>query len=63
MLDYFPNADHAPIYAAEAAGYFKEAGIDVAIRQPPDPAAPLKQLAARACGPCHLLNAEELTGN
>ena len=46
MLDYFPNADHAPIYAAEAAGYFKEAGIDVEIRQPPDPAAPLKQLAA-----------------
>ena len=22
MLDYFPNADHAPIYAAEAAGHF-----------------------------------------
>ena len=46
MLDYFPNADHAPIYAAEAAGHFEEAGIDVEIRQPPDPAAPLKQLAA-----------------
>ena len=46
MLDYFPNADHAPIYAAQAAGDFKEAGIDVEIRQPPDPAAPLKQLAA-----------------
>jgi putative hydroxymethylpyrimidine transport system substrate-binding protein len=46
MLDYFPNADHAPIYAAEAAGYFEEAGIDVEIRQPPDPAAPTKQLAA-----------------
>jgi putative hydroxymethylpyrimidine transport system substrate-binding protein len=46
MLDYFPNADHAPIYAAQAAGHFSEAGIDVKIRQPPDPAAPLKQLAA-----------------
>jgi putative hydroxymethylpyrimidine transport system substrate-binding protein len=46
MLDYFPNADHAPIYAADAAGYFEEAGIDVEIRQPPDPAAPTKQLAA-----------------
>ena len=46
MLDYFPNADHAPIYAAEAAGHFDEAGIDVEIRQPPGPAAPLKQLAA-----------------
>ena len=46
MLDYLPNADHAPIYAAEAAGHFEEAGIDLEIRQPPDPAAPLKQLAA-----------------
>jgi putative hydroxymethylpyrimidine transport system substrate-binding protein len=46
MLDYFPNADHAGIYAAQAAGDFKQAGLDVQIRQPPDPAAPLKQLAA-----------------
>jgi putative hydroxymethylpyrimidine transport system substrate-binding protein len=46
MLDYFPNADHAGIYAAEAGGDFEQAGLDVAIRQPPDPAAPLKQLAA-----------------
>jgi putative hydroxymethylpyrimidine transport system substrate-binding protein len=47
MLDYFPNADHAGIYAAQAGGDFEQAGLDVAIRQPPDPAAPLKQLAAR----------------
>jgi putative hydroxymethylpyrimidine transport system substrate-binding protein len=46
MLDYLPNADHAGIYAAEAGGDFEQAGLDVAIRQPPDPAAPLKQLAA-----------------
>jgi putative hydroxymethylpyrimidine transport system substrate-binding protein len=46
MLDYFPNADHAGIYAAEAGGDFDQAGLDVAIRPPPDPAAPLKQLAA-----------------
>ena len=46
MLDYFPNADHAGIYAAEAAGHFKQAGLDVTIRQPPDPAAPIKQVAA-----------------
>ena len=46
MLDYFPNADHAGIYAAEAGGHFERAGLDVAIRQPPDPAAPLKQVAA-----------------
>jgi putative hydroxymethylpyrimidine transport system substrate-binding protein len=46
MLDFFPNADHAPIYAAQAAGYFKDVGLDVEIRQPPDPAAPLKQVVA-----------------
>ena len=46
MLDYFPNADHAGIYAAQAGGYFKQAGLDVQIRQPADPAAPIKQLAA-----------------
>ena len=46
MLDYFPNADHAGIYAAEANGDFADAGIDLTIRQPPDPAAPIKQVAA-----------------
>jgi len=46
MLDYFPNADHAGIYAAQAAGDFKQAGLEVEIRQPPDPAAPIKQVAA-----------------
>ncbi len=46
MLDYFPNADHAGIYAAEAGGHFRDAGLDVTIRQPPDPAAPIKQVAA-----------------
>jgi len=46
MLDYFPNADHAGIYAAQAGGHFEEAGLAVEIRQPPDPAAPIKQVAA-----------------
>ena len=46
MLDFFPNADHAGIYAAEAGGHFKDVGLDVEIRRPPDPAAPLKQVAA-----------------
>jgi len=46
MLDYFPNADHTPIYAAQHAGFFKQAGLDLKIRQPSDPAAPLKQVAA-----------------
>ena len=44
VLDYFPNADHAPIYAAQAAGEFEKAGLDVEIQTPPDPAAPLRLL-------------------
>ncbi len=29
MLDFFPNADHAPLYTAIAHGYFRAAGLDV----------------------------------
>jgi putative hydroxymethylpyrimidine transport system substrate-binding protein len=46
MLDYFPNADHPAIYSAQANGAFKDAGLDLKIRQPADPAAPIKQVAA-----------------
>jgi putative hydroxymethylpyrimidine transport system substrate-binding protein len=46
MLDYFPNADHAGIYAAEGTGAFERAGLDVAIEAPTDPSTPLKLLAA-----------------
>lgn len=46
MLDYFPNADHAPIYSAQANGDFKAGGLDLKIRQPADPSAPIKQVAA-----------------
>ncbi|MCW3040064.1 MAG: transporter substrate-binding protein [Solirubrobacterales bacterium] len=46
MLDFFPNADHAPIYAAIANGSFRKAGLDVTIRTPGDPSSPLKLLAA-----------------
>jgi putative hydroxymethylpyrimidine transport system substrate-binding protein len=46
MLDFFPNADHAGIYAAQASGAFKRAALDVHILTPPDPATPLKLLAA-----------------
>jgi putative hydroxymethylpyrimidine transport system substrate-binding protein len=46
MLDYFPNADHAGIYAAQGTGAFRKAGLDVAIQTPSDPSAPLKLLAA-----------------
>ena len=56
MLDFFPNADHAGIYAAQAGGHFEEEGLDVEIRQPSDPAAPLKLLAAGS-GPRGLVRA------
>jgi putative hydroxymethylpyrimidine transport system substrate-binding protein len=46
MLDYFPNADHAPLYAAQAQGYFRQAGLAVKLQTPSDPATPLKLLAA-----------------
>jgi putative hydroxymethylpyrimidine transport system substrate-binding protein len=46
MLDYLPNADHAGIYEAIADGAFTRAGLDVEPIVPPDPAAPLKLLAA-----------------
>lgn len=45
-LDFYPNPDHAGIYMAEKLGYFGEAGLDVTIQTPSDPAAPIKQVAA-----------------
>jgi putative hydroxymethylpyrimidine transport system substrate-binding protein len=46
VLDYFPNADHAGIYAAIGSGAFEEAQLDVRPQAPPDPSAPLKLLAS-----------------
>jgi putative hydroxymethylpyrimidine transport system substrate-binding protein len=45
-LDFYPNPDHAGIYMAQKRGYFEEAGLEVSIDTPSDPAAPLKQVAA-----------------
>ena len=44
VLDYFPNADHAGIYAAQESGAFADAKLEVAPRVPSDPAAPLRLL-------------------
>ncbi|HEY7076371.1 MAG TPA: ABC transporter substrate-binding protein [Solirubrobacteraceae bacterium] len=46
VLDYFPNADHAALYAAQASGDYARAGLDVKLQAPPDPSAPLKLLQA-----------------
>jgi len=45
-LDFYPNPDHAGIYMGQKLGYFEEAGLDVSIAAPSDPAAPVKQVAA-----------------
>jgi putative hydroxymethylpyrimidine transport system substrate-binding protein len=46
MLDYLPNPDHVGLYAAQADGAFAQAGLDVEIEVPSDPAAPLKLVQA-----------------
>jgi putative hydroxymethylpyrimidine transport system substrate-binding protein len=46
MLDWFPNADHAPLYTAIAHGYFRAVGLDVQPVVPSESAEPLKLLAA-----------------
>ena len=46
MLDWVPNPDHAGIYSADGRGYFDAVGLDVKIRRPADPSAPIKQVAA-----------------
>jgi putative hydroxymethylpyrimidine transport system substrate-binding protein len=45
-LDFYPNPDHAGIYMAQKRDYFEEAGLDVTIQTPSDPAAPIKQVAS-----------------
>ncbi len=46
MLDWFPNADHAPLYAAIDRGYFRTVGLEVRPVVPAETAEPLKLLAA-----------------
>ena len=46
LLDFYPNADHAALYAAIAHGDFRAVGLDVKPQAPTDPSAPLKLLAA-----------------
>jgi putative hydroxymethylpyrimidine transport system substrate-binding protein len=46
MLDWFPNPDHVAIYEAQNQGEFRDVSLDVRLRVPSDPAAPVKQVAA-----------------
>ncbi len=45
-LDWTPNPDHVGLYDAHDTGLFARAGLDVTIRPPSDPTAPLKLVAA-----------------
>lgn len=45
-LDYPPNADHVGIYAAQANGHFAQQGLDVHVRPPANPQAPIRDVAA-----------------
>jgi putative hydroxymethylpyrimidine transport system substrate-binding protein len=45
-LDWTPNPDHVGFYYARDTGLFRNAGLDVAIHAPSDPATPLKLVAA-----------------
>jgi len=44
--DWFVNPDHGPIIIAREKGYFKDAGLEVEIIPPADPADPPKLVAA-----------------
>jgi putative hydroxymethylpyrimidine transport system substrate-binding protein len=46
VLDFFPNADHAGLYAAIGTGAFEDANLEVRPQTPSDPSAPLRLLAA-----------------
>ncbi|MGM0584930.1 MAG: ABC transporter substrate-binding protein [Pseudomonadota bacterium] len=46
VLDWFVNPDHGPIILAQELGYFEEAGLEVEVIAPADPADPPKMAAA-----------------
>lgn len=46
MLDWFVNPDHGPIIVAQEKGYFADAGLEVEVVAPADPADPPKMAAA-----------------
>jgi ABC-type nitrate/sulfonate/bicarbonate transport system substrate-binding protein len=46
VLDFTPNAVHSGIYAAQAQGFYRDAGVDLSIRQPGESTDAPKLLAA-----------------
>lgn len=48
VLDWTPNTNHTGIYVAKEKGYFKEAGLDVEIVQPPEDGAEVLAASGKA---------------
>ena len=46
ILDWFPNADHVPLYVARDGGFFAREGLEIELVPPADPNDPLKLVAA-----------------
>lgn len=46
ILDWFPNADHVPLYVARDGGFWAKRGLAVELVPPADPNDPLKLTAA-----------------
>ena len=47
-LDWTPNTNHTGVYAAQALGYYQEAGLEVTVVQPPEDGALLMCAAGQA---------------
>ena len=47
-LDWTPNTNHTGLYAAQALGYYEEAGLDVSLVQPPENGAALMCASGQA---------------
>lgn len=48
VLDWTPNTNHTGLYVAEEKGYFKEAGLEVEIVQPPEDGAEVLVASGKA---------------
>ncbi|RIW33252.1 ABC transporter substrate-binding protein [Bacillus salacetis] len=46
MLDWYPNAVHSYLYAAQEKGYFEDEGLDIEIKFPANPTDPINLSAA-----------------
>ena len=47
LLDWHVNPDHGPLFVALERGYYKAAGLDVALIAPSDPNDPPRLVAAK----------------